>query len=256
MKTLQASLRSPSNELERQIWRLRPWFHNIHLPDGTQTAPNHPLGDFPAFKWNVIEPHISEDLSGKTVLDIGCNAGFYSFELAKRGAKVLGIDRGPKYLTQAKWCCGQLGLEQRAEFRRMSIYELAAAKQKFDIVVFMGVFYHLRYPLLGLDIAAQATGEMMIFQTMITPGEMSRRFPSDIGMDQRTMMDDPAWPRMAFIEKRLQGDRTNWWVANRAGAEAMLRSTGFGKIDYIASEIWICREPRPETAPGLREIFR
>jgi tRNA (mo5U34)-methyltransferase len=71
---------------------LAPWFHNLHLPNGRQTAPDHPLGDFPAFKWRQIAHHVPADLSGKRALDIGCNAGFYSFELAGRGAQVLAID--------------------------------------------------------------------------------------------------------------------------------------------------------------------
>ncbi|HEX2099456.1 MAG TPA: DUF1698 domain-containing protein, partial [Candidatus Synoicihabitans sp.] len=66
---------------------LAPWFHNIHLPDGTQTAPNHPLGDFPRFKWQQIADHLPHDLTGWRVLDIGCNAGFYTVELARRGAR-------------------------------------------------------------------------------------------------------------------------------------------------------------------------
>src|SRR3546814_15655835 len=69
-----------------QVAALGPWFHNLHLPDGTETAPDHPLGDFPSFKWQQVARHLPEDLSGWTALDIGCNAGFYSFQLAKRGA--------------------------------------------------------------------------------------------------------------------------------------------------------------------------
>src|SRR3546814_10349498 len=83
-----------------QVAALGPWFHNLHLPDGTETAPDHPLGDFPAFKWQQVTRHLPEDLSGWTALDIGCNAGFYSFELAKRGAMVTGIDIDPAYLHQ------------------------------------------------------------------------------------------------------------------------------------------------------------
>lgn len=256
MKTLETGFYAPANDLERQISRLGPWFHNIHLSDGTQTAPNHPLGDFPAFKWKIIEPFIEQDLSGKRALDIGCNAGFYSFELAKRGARVLGIDSSQRYLAQGRWCCEQLGLEDRVEFRRMGVYQLNDLNMRFDFVLFMGVFYHLRYPLLGLDIAARKTTGTMIFQTMTTPGEQIKPFADDVGIYDRQVMNDPAWPRMAFIEKRLQGDPTNWWVANRSGAEAMLRSTGFGSIHYIASEIWICREPTADGVSDLREIFR
>ena len=65
-------------EREAEILALGPWFHNLHLPDGAQTAPGHALGDFPAFKWAELAPHLPEDLRGWTALDIGCNAGFYN----------------------------------------------------------------------------------------------------------------------------------------------------------------------------------
>src|SRR3954462_5736986 len=59
---------------------LGPWFHNLHLPDGTQTAPDHFLGDFPTFKWRELERCVPQWLAGWHVLDVGCNAGFYTFE--------------------------------------------------------------------------------------------------------------------------------------------------------------------------------
>ena len=86
---------------------LAPWFHNLHLPDGRQTAPDHPLGDFPAFKWRQIAPHVPVHLAGRRALDIGCNAGFYSFELARRGAQVTAIDSDERYLAQARWAARQ-----------------------------------------------------------------------------------------------------------------------------------------------------
>src|SRR5829696_2739081 len=101
---------SPSSaSSSSDIERLGPWFHNLHLPDGAQTCPGHPFGDFPAFKWHELAPHVPADLAGWSCLDIGCNAGFYSFELARRGARVLGIDLDERYLTQARWAAGQFG---------------------------------------------------------------------------------------------------------------------------------------------------
>jgi tRNA (mo5U34)-methyltransferase len=73
-------------------------------------------------------------------LDIGCNAGFYSFELAKRGAEVLGIDLDPHYLKQARWAAKQLGYDDRVKFKQMQVYDLAKLKRKFDIILFMGFF--------------------------------------------------------------------------------------------------------------------
>ena len=106
---------------------LGPWFHNLHLPDGTQTAPEHPLGDYPSYKWQLLAPALPADLDGWTALDIGCNAGFYSFELARRGAQVTAIDSDERYLAQARWAAAEYGLEDQIRWRQMQVYELAGS---------------------------------------------------------------------------------------------------------------------------------
>ena len=129
--------------IQTEIKQLAPWFHNIHLPDGTQTAPNHFLGDFPGFKWEKIGKSVPKDLQGWKVLDIGCNAGFYSLKLAKRGADVLAIDLDEHYLRQAKWAAKEFGLDDKIRFEQMQVYDLAHSEEEFDLIWFMGVFYHL-----------------------------------------------------------------------------------------------------------------
>src|SRR4051794_32250664 len=89
------------------IRELAPWFHNLHLPHGEQTAPDHPLGDFPAFKWRHIGGALSPDLTGCRALDVGCNAGFYTFALAPPGADGLAVDHYPPHLPQAGGGRGQ-----------------------------------------------------------------------------------------------------------------------------------------------------
>jgi tRNA (mo5U34)-methyltransferase len=223
---------------------LGPWFHNLHLPDGSQTAPDHPLGDFPAFKWAQIESIIPENLEGWTALDIGCNAGYYSFELAKRGARVTAVDMDPHFLRQASWAARQFELNGRIEFRQASVYELAGCPDSFDLILFMGVFYHLRHPLLALDILAAKVRRRMVFQTLSLPGEESAATPEDQDFYQREAMLAENWPKMAFVEKSLAGDPTNWWVPNRAGVEAMIRSAGLAVIGNPGHEIYLCE-------PGL-----
>jgi hypothetical protein len=115
----------------------------------------------------------------------------------------------------------------------------------FDLVVFMGVFYHLRYPLLGLDIAAQRTGRLMLFQTLSLPGEEIAQQIEDLSIEDRSPMLQEGWPKMAFIEHSLAGDRTNWWAANHAGIEAMLRSSGLRVVARPGQEVYLC-EPDPE----------
>lgn len=232
------------DRLRRQIEELAPWFHNLHLPGGVQTVPTHPLGDFPSFKWAVIEPHIPPRLDGMTVLDIGCNAGFYSIELARRGANVVAIDIEPHYLRQARWAARQFGIADRIEFHRMQVYDLARIDATFDIVWFMGVLYHLRYPLLALDIVAERTRRMLVFQTLTMPGDEVYTDTFDHDIAERDVFLQPGWPKLAFIEHRFAGDPTNWWAANHAAVEALLRSAGFAVMARPGQEVYICEPDR------------
>jgi tRNA (mo5U34)-methyltransferase len=230
------------------VTRLGPWFHNLHLPDGTETAPDHPLGDFPVIKWRVLAAHLPERLDGWTALDIGCNAGFYSFELARRGARVTAIDVDDHYLDQARWAAREYGLAEAIEFRRMQVYELARSAATYDLVLFLGVFYHLRYPLLGLDIVARRVRRLLAFQTLTTQEMEVQPDTGDRPLDARAALRAPGWPRMAFIERRFAGDPTNWWVPNHAGVLAMLRSSGLKVREQLPHELYVC-EPLPAESP-------
>jgi tRNA (mo5U34)-methyltransferase len=242
---LQNFVSAPSRSRQQEIAALGPWFHNLHLPDGAQTAPGSPLGDFPAFKWREIAPHLPPDLAGWTVLDIGCNAGFYTFELARRGARVTGIDVEPLFLRQAEWAAREFGVADRVEFRRMQVYDLAHTREQFDLVLFMGVFYHLRYPMLGLDVVAEKVRRMMVFQTLTAPGtEVHPDTARDRDVLDRADFAAPGWPKLSFIEHEFAGDRTNWWAPNHAGVEAMLRSSGMRVTARPGHEIYLC-EPDP-----------
>lgn len=222
-----------------EIEALAPWFHNLHLPNGVQTAPDHVLGDFPRFKWLELAPYFPEDMSGWEVLDIGCNAGFYSIELARRGAHVLAIDVDPHYLRQAAWAAKQFGLEDNIEFRQMQVYDVARLDRTFDLIWYMGVFYHLRYPLLSLDILARKCRGQMVFQTLSMPGKEVAEVPEDFELNDRQRLQEPGWPKMAFIEHKMAGDLTNWWAPNHAAIEAMMRSCGLRVKARPGHELYI-----------------
>jgi tRNA (mo5U34)-methyltransferase len=232
-------------EVPGAIAELGPWFHNLHLPDGRQTAPEHPLGDFPAFKWRQIADCLPADLSGTRALDIGCNAGFYSFQLAARGARVLALDPDEHYLEQGRWAAQQLDPEGRVEFRQGSVYDLVDLEGSFEVVLFMGVLYHLRHPLLALDLVSERVGGRLVLQTLTMPGEEPLETPADVEIDERRRLLEPGWPRAAFVEHRLAGDPTNWWAPDAACVEAMARSAGLRVTRRPGHEIWIC-EPDME----------
>jgi tRNA (mo5U34)-methyltransferase len=237
------------------IERLGPWFHNLHLPDGRQTAPHHRLGDFPLFKWKQIAPYLPGKLKGWRALDIGCNAGFYSFELARRGATVTAIDIDAHYLRQARWAARQFRLEHGVEFRRMQVYELGRLDDKFDLVLFMGVFYHLRYPLLALDSVASCVRRLLVFQSLTIPGEEIYPGVDNHDIEDRDVLNEPGWPKLAFVEHKFAGDPTNWWIPNHACIEAILRSSGLSIVQRPGHEIYLCRPQRIKSAKWDKREF-
>lgn len=226
-------------EIQRRVTELGDWFHNIDLY-GVKTAPGHFLGDYPSNKWSRFAQSIPKDLSGKTVLDVGCNGGFYSIEMKKRGAsRVLGIDFDEYYLDQARFASEVMGLD--IEYRRMSVYEVADLGEKFDIVLFMGVLYHLRHPLLALDLLYEyAVKDVFIFQSMLRGSADAASVEDDYPFEETGVFSNDSFPKMHFIEKKYCGDETNWWLPNRACVEAMLRSSGFEILEHPEEEVFIC----------------
>jgi tRNA (mo5U34)-methyltransferase len=249
--------------LQAEVSALAPWFHNIHLGDGLWTAPDHFLGNYPGFKFDRFAHALPADLTGKSVLDIGCNAGFYSVEMKRRGAeRVLGIDSDDRYLAQAAIATKALGFED-VEFRNLSVYDVARLGERFDLVIFMGVLYHLRHPLLALDLIREhVAGDMLLFQTMQQGSKDSFAAPENHPFhkpgtfDAPDYFDDPAYPKMHFIEQRFADDWTNWWAPNRAGSEAMLRSAGFAIEAHPEDEVYLCRvAPVPYAEHGPAAVY-
>lgn len=252
--TLQSTgCRAGRDLVGRRIADLGPWFHNLHLPSGHETAPDHPLGDFPAYKWRQLAPHLPEDLAGWRALDVGCNAGFYSFELARRGADVVGVDSDEHYLRQARWARSKLSFPGRARFRRTQVYDLGRTRRQYDLILFMGVLYHLRYPLLALDLVASLARRLLVLQTLTMPGNGTAPRWQDLPLDRRELLARPGWPKMAFVEHRLANDPTNWWVPNEEGVRAMARSAGLDVIASPGHEIYLCR-PLDQPESVRREL--
>jgi len=232
------------SEHAQRIQQLEPWFHNLHLPDGTQTCPSHPLGDFPRFKWLQLAPHLPSDLSGVTVLDIGCNAGFYSIELARRGAQVTAFDIDEHYLNQARWAAALWDVSERIDFEVKQVYDLARTSERWDLVLFLGVLYHLRYPMLGLDIVSRCVRGKLVLQSLTVPGETLSRSPLDLELEDREPLAQPSWPKLSFIEHRMAGDCTNWWAPNGSCIQAMLRSAGLRVVSRPEEEFYIAESDR------------
>jgi tRNA (mo5U34)-methyltransferase len=250
MTTQNVTAAMTKEDLERRIHELGPWFHNMEIR-GVQTAPDHFLGDYPNEKFQRFAHGLPADLTGRSVLDIGCNAGFYSIEMKRRGAhRVLGIDFDDRYLEQARFASSALGYD--IEFRKLSVYDVGEIGERFDVVIFMGVLYHLRHPLLALDLLYETVvDDLLIFQSMQRGSHEVAEVADDYDFWETDIFDNDAFPKMFFIEHRYAEDPTNWWIPNRACAEAMLRSAGFEIVAHPEKEVYICRKAeRPDTHPG------
>ena len=227
-------------QIRERTEKLDPWFNNLDL-NGVQTAPEHFLGDYPAVKFKGFADVIPADLTGKSVLDIGCNAGFYSMEMKRRGAaRVLGVDYDDVYLDQARFAAEVTGAD--IEFRKLSVYDVAALGERFDLVIFMGVFYHLRHPLLALDLIWEHVArDLLLFQTMQRGSDEVEPVRADYGFFEQEHFERPGYPKMHFIEHHYSGDPTNWWAPNAACSTAMLRSSGFEVLEHPEPEVYLCR---------------
>ena len=198
-------------------------------------------------------PH---DLRGKTVLDVGAWDGFFSFEAERRGAaRVLATDSycwgGEGWGTKAGFDLARVALGSQVENKEIDVLDLSPASVgMFDVVLFLGVLYHLRNPLLGLERVASVTRELLVVETAV----------------------DLVWlrqPAIAFYPgKGLNDDPTNWWGPNHSAVEAMLRDVGFGYVSLtnqdpprplafahtLLHEI-ARRAGRPHRKPQLRAVF-
>jgi len=257
---------SDADTLRERIAALGPWFHNIDL-GGTMTAPDHFLGDYPGDKFRRFADAIPADLTGKSVLDIGCNAGFYSVEMKRRGAaRVVGIDSDERYLAQARLATAALGWSGQdggVEFRNLSVYDVAALGERFDLVIFMGVLYHLRHPLLALDLIREhVAGDLILFQTMQQGSREVVEVPADHPfftsgtMEPPAIFDAPGYPKMHFIERAYAGDWTNWWAPNAACSQAMLRAAGFSVEPTGEGDVFVGRvSPVPYAEHGPAAVY-
>lgn len=241
--------------IRERVRALGTWFHNIDLR-GVPTAPDHFLGDYPSIKWRRFSDALPADVTGKTVLDIGCNAGFYSIEMKRRGAaRVVGIEPSEEYLNQARFAAEICEVD--IEFQKLSVYDVARLGERFDIVLFMGVFYHLRHPLLALDlIHAHAVKDLFVFQSMLRGSPEVEAYEHNYPFWEHEIFERPSFPRMSFIEHKYANDETNWWVPNRACAEALLRSAGFTLLDHPEEEVFICRRHEiPDPPDGPHAVY-
>jgi tRNA (mo5U34)-methyltransferase len=192
------------------------WFHSMELEPGVHTISKTKTDDLRAREESYFK---GVDFTGKTVLDIGAWDGYFSFAAKRRGAsRVLATDHfcwsGKGWGSKAGFDFANEKLATNIESLDVDVLDLSPERHgTFDIVLFLGVFYHLRDPLLGLGKAAALAKETIVVETVLDAKWMRR-------------------PAMVFYPGReLNNDPTNWWGPNSACVIAMLEDLGFRRID-------------------------
>jgi tRNA (mo5U34)-methyltransferase len=202
--------------LAEQINQL-PWHHQIDFGDGLLSKGNTPIDHLR----EIAEIYFRDIVSGRSVLDIGCWDGFNSFEAYRRGAtRVLAAD----HFAWSEKCWGDRRsfdlahrhLAPAVEVMDIDLPDMTPERVgRFDIVLFAGIFYHLRNPFLALEQIARLSREWIIVETHMDAENENR-------------------PAMIFYPtNELANDPTNWWGPNRACVEAMLRDVGVPHIEFI-----------------------
>ncbi len=216
-----------------ELERLQPWFHRIDLGGGLYTKTESVMGepvDHPAGPWRIIQTCLPEDLTGKSLLDVGCNAGFYAFEAKRRGAaRVLGVDGQRQHVRQALFVRKALGLE--VEFRRMNVYELTRRNVgQFDITLALGLIYHLKHPVLALDNLYEVTRELLIIETAIMPPERTpESFSHPLGESVMRLHALACVENPAGAKEQV----ANWFLPGVEALRALLRNTGFDEVEVV-----------------------
>jgi len=220
-----------ATELRAQAAKIK-WWHQIDLGNGVITP--GPDNTIERLNWLGLPP----DLTGKTVLDIGAWDGAFSFECERRGARrVLAMDEfiwaGKGWASKEGFEFARRALNSKVEDILLDVYDLSPEKVgKFDLVLFSGVLYHLKHPLLAIERVASVCTDQLILATHVDLVNMKR-------------------PAIALYPgKECNNDPTNWCGPNVPALEAMLRMTGFQRVELFAASPVDPAFPVEDVYPG------
>lgn len=241
-------------EIIEQVQQLGPWFHCIDLGDGLFTKTKSAIGepiDHPRPTWESVRACVPEDLAGQSVLDVGCNAGFYSIEMKRRGAtRVLGLDSQRDLIKQAEFVRDVLGLD--IEYRRKSVYDLDPfVMGQFDVTLALGLIYHCKHLVLALEKLFLITRRLLVLETAIYPPEKApESFEYEEGGERPTLHP------LAYVENRPEAKEAvyNWFLPSTAALSALVKNVGFDEIKVFPTAnpdraVLVCakREPFPDS---------
>jgi tRNA (mo5U34)-methyltransferase len=218
------------------LWEKTGWWHSFELPDGRVIRGMNPLE---VLQRRIAQFPIPLDLTGKRVLDIGAWDGWFSFEMERRGAEVVALDcwDNPRFREM------HAIYGSRVEYIQMDAMEIAPdTVGRFDIVLFLGVLYHLKHPLLALEKVCSVAKDLAAIDSFVL----------------RDGLDPNAQPVLEFYETdEMEGQTDNWVAPNLACLMAMCRTAGFARVEFrnallYSAAVACYREWEPENPDGPR----
>src|ERR1700733_13502879 len=194
------------------------FYHSFRLPGGTEMRGSQPL--------EVLQSRyalfpLPADMTGKTLLDIGAWDGWFSFEAERRGASVTATD----VVEIANFRTIHAKLNSHSDYRILDVYELPqSGLGPFDYVLFLGVLYHVKHPLLALEIVCGLTKEVCIIDSFVTDPETWQEHNGEI-------------PSLEFYETdELGGHLDNWFGPSVSALMAMCRAAGFARVEFLGMD--------------------
>jgi tRNA (mo5U34)-methyltransferase len=186
------------------------FYHSIELPDGTVIPGAQSIEQQ---RWRIAQFPIPQDLRGKRVLDIGAWDGWFSFEMERRGATVVAVDATNKTkFREAKELMGSKVEHIVADICRLKPSDIGT----FDIVLFLGVLYHLKHPMLAIENVCELSTDLACVESFVTDD-----------------VPDAPVPSMEFYEHdELAGQFDNWVGPNISCVMAMCRTAGFARVEF------------------------
>src|SRR5271165_332355 len=190
------------------------YYHSIELPDG-RVIPG--FQSIETQRSRIAQFPIPQDLRGKRVLDIGAWDGWFSFEMERRGASVVAVDATKQTrLLEAKAMLNSKVEHVIADISFLTPRDIGY----FDIVLFFGVLYHLKHPMLALERVCELTTDLACVESFVTDEQPCGTVPS-----------------MEFYEgTQLAGQFDNWVGPNLSCLMAMCRTAGFARADFKSVE--------------------
>jgi tRNA (mo5U34)-methyltransferase len=212
--------RPPANFSAERLMKGVYWHQGWEVFQGVETPGRNPVMEL----CRIIG--LPQDLTGKRVLDIGAWNGCFSFECERRGAaEVLAYSLEDPEQTGFNRL--RAALNSRVGYRRGSVYSLVPRELgSFDIVLFLGVLYHLRYPLLGLDRVRGVARDVVYVESHVIDNAAYLRGPKGLGPADAALGQTPVW-RQYLGGELAPGDDSNWFSPNMRAAIEALESAGF-----------------------------